>query len=80
MDYAPGKLLNSFIPPINPAIQQDTTEFLNFLFDQLESGLSKTQYKNLLDQIFKGTNAVQIICHSCGYKKENTEQFFSFGV
>lgn len=21
-----------------------------------------------------------MICHSCGYKKENKEQFFSFGV
>ena len=25
MDYAPLNLLNSFVPPINPMIQQDTT-------------------------------------------------------
>jgi hypothetical protein len=36
LDYIPRGLLNSFTPPINPGIQQDTTEFLNFLFDQLE--------------------------------------------
>jgi uncharacterized UBP type Zn finger protein len=35
LDYIPKGFLNSFTPPINPAIQQDTTEFLNFLFDQL---------------------------------------------
>jgi len=35
VDYAPSELLKSFVPPINPSIQQDTTEFLNFLFDQL---------------------------------------------
>lgn len=35
IDYAPGNLLKAFVPPINPGIQQDTTEFLNFLFDQL---------------------------------------------
>lgn len=35
MDYGPEKLLTAFVPPINPGIQQDTTEFLNFLFDQL---------------------------------------------
>lgn len=35
IDYGPKNLLNSFVPPINPGIQQDTTEFLNFLFDQV---------------------------------------------
>lgn len=80
VDYAPGNLLKAFVPPINPGIQQDTTEFLNFLFDQLEGALAGTKYKRLLDEIFKGANTVQMICHSCGYKKENREEFFSFGV
>jgi ubiquitin C-terminal hydrolase len=41
--------LNSFTPPINPGIQQDTTEFLNFLFDQLEVLLKDSPYNNLLE-------------------------------
>lgn len=69
VDYAPFELLNAFVPPINPTIQQDTTEFLNFLFDQLEVGLTSTKYKKLLESLFKGANASQMICHSCGYKK-----------
>lgn len=80
VDYAPKKLLQSFQPPINPGIQQDTTEFLNLLFDQLEAGLNESGFRKLLDEIFKGANTAQMICHSCGYKKENKEQFFSFGV
>ena len=69
IDYAPRKLLQSFIPPINPGIQQDTTEFLNFLFDQLESALAGSSHRKLLDEIFKGANAAQMICHSCGAKR-----------
>ena len=34
-DYIPEDLLNSFTPPIVKGIQQDTTEFLNILFDQI---------------------------------------------
>jgi hypothetical protein len=68
-DYAPANFLTAFSPPINPGIQQDTTEFLNHLFDQLELALKPTQYHKLLDDIFKGAFTVQMICHQCGYKK-----------
>jgi len=32
-DYVPKDFLKAFVPPISTGIQQDTTEFLNFLFD-----------------------------------------------
>jgi ubiquitin carboxyl-terminal hydrolase 34 len=48
IDYAPKNLLNAFVPPINPGIQQDTTEFLNFLFDQVEDSLRGTPYRRIL--------------------------------
>ena len=48
IDYAPKNLLTSFVPPINPGIQQDTTEFLNYLFDQVEFSLKTTEYKKVL--------------------------------
>lgn len=69
VDYAPKKLLESFNPPINPGIQQDTTEFLNILCDQLENGLANSSHRRLLDEIFKGAMAAQMICHSCGAKR-----------
>lgn len=80
MDYAPSKLLNSFVPPINPTLQQDTTEFLNFLFDQLEEALKGSPYKKLLEELFKGKQVAQMICHGCGAKREREEPFFTFGV
>ena len=48
LDYVPRDLLNAFEPPINPGIQQDTTEFLNFLFDRLEPRLKQSPYRRLL--------------------------------
>lgn len=69
MDYAPKKILDVFNPPINPLIQQDTTEFLNSLFDQLESSLIGSRQSKLLDEIFKGKQVAQMICHSCGAKR-----------
>ena len=80
LDYVPKELLNAFSPPINPAIQQDTTEFLNFLFDQLEPLLKESPYRRLLEELFKGTQVAQMICHSCGAKRERLETFFSYSV
>jgi ubiquitin C-terminal hydrolase len=80
LDYAPKQMLDAFVPPINPGIQQDTTEFLNSLCDQLETALSGSPQKKLLDEIFKGAQAAQMICHSCGAKRENREEFFCFSV
>jgi ubiquitin carboxyl-terminal hydrolase 34 len=80
LDYIPKDLLSSFNPPINPAIQQDTTEFLNFLFDQIEPLLKNSPYKNLLEELFKGSQVAQMICHSCGAKRERLETFFSYSV
>jgi len=65
----PAQLLKAFVPQINPGIQQDTTEFLNFLFDQVEEALKKSPFKSLLEELFKGNQVAQMICHSCGRKR-----------
>lgn len=70
IDYGPKSLLSSFVPPINVGIQQDTTEFLNFLFDQVEDSLKRTPYKNILPELFQGNQVAQMICHNCGAKRE----------
>lgn len=41
-------LLTAFVPPIVKGIQQDTTEFLNILLDQLDRCLKGTPESNLL--------------------------------
>ena len=66
-------MLNTFVPPIVPGNQEDTTEFLNSLFDQLEKALSNSAHRYILDEIFKGANAAQMICHKCGEKRERRE-------
>lgn len=73
IDYAPKNLLTSFVPPINPGIQQDTTEFLNYLFDQVEASLQNTPYKKILPEVFQGNQVAQMICHNCGAKRERIE-------
>lgn len=68
------------MPRIVPSIQQDTTEFLNFLFDQLEPQLKGSPYRLLLEELFKGSQVAQMICHACGAKREREETFFSYSV
>jgi ubiquitin C-terminal hydrolase len=70
IDYVPRELLNAFEPPINPGLQQDTTEFLNYLCDQLERKLKETPYRRLLEELFQGSQVAQMICHACGGKRE----------
>ena len=40
--------------PINPSMQMDADEFLNILFDQLESALRRTASPKLLEGLFAG--------------------------
>jgi len=62
-------LLKAFTPPIQKGIQQDTTEFLNILLDQLDKCLKGTPEHNLLEEMFQGTQATQMICHACQQKR-----------
>jgi hypothetical protein len=36
----------------------------------LEHELKSTPYMSLLKSIFQGTTVVQMLCHSCGKKRE----------
>lgn len=79
-DFVPEDFLKCFDPPINPMIQQDTTEFLGMLFDRMEHDLKNSPYRNLLKSIFQGNTVVQMLCHSCGKKRERKEEFFYYTV
>lgn len=80
MDYFPEEILKSFNPAINPMVQQDTTEFLGSLFDNLESQMKETPYRDLVKSIFQGTTVVEMSCHSCKKKRYRTEEFFYYSV
>lgn len=83
-DYNPYQFCHSFKDytgaPTNPAIQQDSQEFLNQIFDKLEKGLSKTPWRNLLDGVFGGRTCSQLICQGCGFIKEKFELFYNLSL
>ena len=46
-------------------VQQDVQEFVGMFFDRLENGISKTPLKNIVDNIYSGTNVNLFKCHDC---------------
>ena len=79
-DFVPSPFLEAFREPINPNVQQDTTEFLNMYFDELERELQTTPYRHLLKQLFQGSTVVQMICHNCKNKRERKEEYYCYSV
>lgn len=68
MDYDTYELVralkNSDGSTINPVEQQDANEFVSSLLQQLESALSGTKYDKLLDDLFGGSLASELIATS----------------
>ena len=63
--------------PVNISLQQDAQEFLNCIFDRLESSLKKTPFKGILDSVFSGKKINLIECKGCGYVRSNLEIFYN---
>lgn len=57
--------------PVNTGVQCDAHEFVNLLFDKLESLLPAS----CLD-MFKGMLQIEYTCPSCNYKRERQEKFY----
>eukprot|EP00743_Colponemidia_sp_Colp-15_P003962 GILK01004274.1.p1 GENE.GILK01004274.1~~GILK01004274.1.p1 ORF type:complete len:2187 (+),score=414.92 GILK01004274.1:440-6562(+) len=84
-DYNPLGLCQAFKDqsgnPINVAIQQDAQEFLNLIFDRLETRLKGTPQQDLLQQLFGGTTCNQLICKGgCGTVRERNEDFYNISI
>lgn len=83
-DYNPFEFCFSFKDfdgqPTNTAIQQDAQEFLNVIFDRIESMLRPTPQKYLLQNIFGGKMINQIICKSCGKVSNRVEDFYNLSL
>jgi ubiquitin carboxyl-terminal hydrolase 34 len=56
--------------PVDPSIQEDTTTFLTFFFDNLENFIKDTPFKTITKDIFGGTHINQKKCSSCGAVSE----------
>lgn len=66
--------------PVNISLQQDAQEFLNCIFDRLESSLKKTPFKGILDSVYSGTKIHLIECKGCGYVRTNKEIFYNLSL
>lgn len=66
--------------PVNTSIQQDSQEFLNMILDKLETSLSKTCYKHLIEGTFGGKTSNQVICKECNNINESFEDFYNLSL
>jgi ubiquitin C-terminal hydrolase len=66
--------------PINHAVQMDVDEFLNMLFDQLETGLLATPTPKLLQSLFGGAVVNQIIDKAGVRLSERMEPFYVLSI
>ena len=66
--------------PTNTIEQKDSQEFLNVLFDRLETSLKDTKRKYLIDSIFGGSLVAQLVCKECGKAKNRLEKILTLSV
>lgn len=79
-EYSPESFLKSFTPSINPGVQQDTGEFLSYLFDLLEQQSRDTPLADFLEFVFGGRTVTQMRCGGCNFVRSVEENFYSYGV
>lgn len=66
--------------PTNTAEQKDAQEFLNLLFDRLETALKPTTRKHLVEGIFGGKMCSQMVCPECGKMKNRMEDYLNLSL
>lgn len=66
--------------PLNVGQQMDAVEFVNGLFDGLETHLKTTDQENFLKNLFGGYLSNQIIPTECDHKKETLEDFYTISL
>ena len=62
--------------PVNVRMQHDADEFLNTLFDKLETSLKGTNEESLISSNFRGEVINTIHCDSCFNIKEKIENVY----
>ena len=73
IDFSPRDFCVAYKPfgeSVNVMVQQDVQEFIGMFFDRLESGISKSPLKNIVDNFYLGTNVNLFKCHDCSKTKK----------
>ncbi|KAL4498387.1 hypothetical protein ABPG72_013193 [Tetrahymena utriculariae] len=80
-DYNPVGFCFSFKDfsgkPVNVGVQQDAQEFLNMIFEKLETSLRPTPFRYVLESVFGGQTISKMTCSSCGNVKVKYELFYT---
>lgn len=83
-DYDPWEFCFAFKEfdggPTNTAEQKDAQEFLNLLFERLETALKGTSRQRLLQSVFGGQTCDQLVCSECGKVKNKHEDFYNLSL
>ncbi|KNC50218.1 uncharacterized protein AMSG_11972 [Thecamonas trahens ATCC 50062] len=66
--------------PLDVAVQQDANEFLNVLFDSLETALKGTPQAALVSSLFAGRLTNQILSQGCEHTSERDEPFYTLSL
>ena len=84
VDYNPFEFCFSFKDPfgqsVNVGVQQDAQEFLNMIFDKLETSLKNTPFKHILEGFYGGKNCTQLVCSGCKNVKSRDENFYNLSI
>lgn len=65
---------------VNVAIQQDTQEFLNRIFEKLDDTLKPTPFKNITDSVYGGRTCNVFTCGGCGSINKKVEPFYNISL
>lgn len=80
-DYVPKKFCYSFkdwdLKPVDVTVQQDTQEFLNRIFDKLETALKPTPFKNWMHSVYGGRLCNEFTCSGCSNVNRRIENFYN---
>ena len=66
--------------PLSVYEQRDADEFFNLLMDRLESGLKTTNKPKLIQEVFGGAFANEIISQECDHRSEGKEDFLTLNI
>jgi len=66
--------------PTNVHVQMDAQEFLNMLFDRVDTKLKGSPDENCLKNVLGGVFSNELICKGCPHYKERSEDFYAISV
>ncbi len=66
--------------PTNIHVQMDAQEFLNMLFDRIDTKVKGTRWESCLKSVLGGVFSNELICKGCPHYKERSEDFYAVSI